>query len=71
SDKALIKVSSNGVTFTTVKTFTSTDSDSTYRYYDLSLTGFSMTSNFQIAFDAEMSSDGDYWFLDDIQIVTK
>jgi hypothetical protein len=71
SDKALVKFSPDGVTFTTVKTFTSTESNNTYRYYDLSLSGFPMTSNFQIAFDAEMSSDGDYWFLDDIEIVVK
>ncbi|PYN90404.1 MAG: hypothetical protein DMD89_33675 [Candidatus Rokuibacteriota bacterium] len=68
SDKALVKVSPDGVTFTTVKVFTSADSNNTYRYYDLDLAGFAMTANFSIAFDAEMSSTGDNWFIDNIQI---
>jgi len=68
SDKALVRVSSDGVTFTTVKVFTSADGNNTYRYYDLDLTSFAMTATFSIAFDAEMSSTGDYWFIDNIQI---
>jgi hypothetical protein len=68
SDKALVKVSPDGVAFTTVKVFTSADSNDTYRYYDLDLAGFAMTATFRIAFDAEMSSTGDYWFIDNIQI---
>ena len=63
-----VKVSPDGVTFTTVKVFTSADSNNTYRYYDLDLAGFAMTANFSIAFDAEMSSTGDNWFIDNIQI---
>ena len=69
SDTALVKVSPDRVTFTTVRVFTSADSTNTYRYYDLDLAGFAMTATFSIAFDAEMSSTGDYWFLDNIQIV--
>jgi hypothetical protein len=68
SDKALVKVSPDGVTFTTVKVFTSADSNNTYRYYDLDLTSFMMTTTSRIAFDAEMSSDVDYWFIDNIQV---
>ena len=60
SDKALVKVSPDGVTFTTVKVYTSTDSTNTYGYFDADLTSFPMTANFSIAFDAEMSSVGDY-----------
>src|SRR5437899_6245074 len=68
SDKALVSVSSDVVPFTTDKVFTSADRDNTYRYYDLDLTSFAMTATFSIAFDAEMSSTGDYWFIDNIQI---
>ena len=57
------------VTFTTVKVFTSADSTNTYRYYDLDLAGFALTATFSVAFDAEMSSTGDYWFIDNIQVV--
>ena len=68
SDTALVKVSPDGVTFTTVKVFTRADSNNTYRYYDIDLASFTMTANFSIAFDAEMSSTGDYWFIDNIRI---
>jgi len=37
-------------------------------YYDLDLAGFAMTGTFSIAFDAEMSSTGDYWFIDNMQV---
>ncbi len=69
SDQALIRVSSNGVNYTTVKTLTSANSDNTYRLHDISLAGFSMTSNFRIVFDAAMSSTNDRLFIDDIEIV--
>ena len=69
NDQALVKVSPDGVTFTTVKTFTSANSDNTYHYVDLDQSALPMTSNFQIAFDAQMSSTGDYWFLDKIEII--
>src|SRR5438876_172532 len=68
SDTDLVKVSQDGVTFTTVKVFTRADSNNTYRYYDIDLVSFTMTANFSIAFDAEMSSTGDYWFIDNIRI---
>src|SRR5262249_40583431 len=69
SDKALVKVSPDGVTFTTVKLFTPADSNDTYRLYDVDLAGFAMTATFTIAFDAEMSSTTDYWFIDNIQVM--
>jgi hypothetical protein len=68
SDKAFVKVSPDGVTFTTVKVFTAADSNNAYQYADIDLGTFPMTSTFSIAFDAEMSPDGDFWFLDDIRI---
>ena len=69
SDKAYVKVSSDGVNYTTVMTFTAADSDDTYHFYDIDLSNFEMTSGFHIVFDAEMSGRGDRWYLDDIEIV--
>jgi hypothetical protein len=70
NDTALVKVSPDGVTFTTVQEFAPADSDDTYHFVDINLSdlGVPMTSAFQILFDAAMSSDTDSWFLDDIQI---
>ncbi len=68
SDQALVRVSPDGVTYTTVRTFTAADGDGVYRFYDLDLSGFAMTSDFRIAFDAQMSGSGDRWFIDDIEV---
>lgn len=57
-----MKVSPDGVTFSTA------DSDNAYHYSDIDLRDFPMTSTFYIVFDAEMSSNEDYWFLDAIGI---
>jgi hypothetical protein len=68
SDKARVRVSPDGTSFTTILTVTSADSDNTYRSYAIDLSGFTMTTTFTIAFDAEMSSTGDEWFVDNIQV---
>ncbi len=68
TDSANILVSSNGVSWTVVKTFTAADSDNAYHSYDIDLSGFTTSSQFWIAFDAEMSASGDLLYLDDIQI---
>jgi len=68
SDIAEVKVSPDGLNFTTVKTFTAADSDNLYHFHEIDLSGFQMTSGFVIMFDAEMSGRGDRWYLDDIEI---
>jgi hypothetical protein len=62
-------VSSDGTTWTTAYTWTFDDSDNTYHYYDIDLTSYSFTSTFWIAFDANMSGTGDYFYVDDLDIV--
>jgi hypothetical protein len=59
---------SNGSNPVTVLTLTPTQSNNTYRFYDISLGSFAMTSTFTIIFDAEMSSTNDSWFIDNIRI---
>jgi 3-phytase len=69
SDRARVRVStSNGSNPVTVLTLTPTQSNNTYRFYDISLGSFAMTSTFTIIFDAEMSSTNDSWFIDNIRI---
>ena len=69
SDQAYVKVSPDGDNWTTVKTFSAADSDNAYHLYEIDLSGFAMTAEFAIAFDAAMSAKGDRWYLDDIEIV--
>ena len=53
-----------------VKAFTALDSDNTYHPYDIDLSGFPMSSQFFVAFDAGMSSRSDYWYIDDVEFVS-
>lgn len=69
SDELDVLVSSNGSNYSTVMTFDRYDSDNQYHYYEIDLSGFQMTSDFRIAFDANMNSTGDRFYVDDIDII--
>jgi hypothetical protein len=69
SHTAVAQVSSNGVSYTTVQTWTVADSDGVYRFYDLDLSGFTMTASFSVAFVAQMQGTGPKLFIDDIELV--
>jgi hypothetical protein len=70
SDRADVRVSTYGVNFTTVWSFTSANSDNLYHYYPLDLTSFLSggASQVYVAFDAGMSATDDNWYLDDIRL---
>ena len=55
--------------WTMVEKWVDGEDDNVYRFYDIDLSSFPMTSEFWIAFDAEMSGTGDYFYVDDIRIV--
>lgn len=67
-ETAVLKVGPAG-SLTTVKTWTSADSDSTYRSYDIDLSPYTMAADFRIAFQANMGETTDNFYVDDIQIV--
>jgi prepilin-type N-terminal cleavage/methylation domain-containing protein len=67
-DTAQALVSPDDTNWTTVKTWTAS-SDDDYHFVDIDLSGFTMTGEFWIAFDAEMSGRGDRLYIDDLQIV--
>ncbi|NOG53262.1 MAG: S8 family serine peptidase [Planctomycetes bacterium] len=69
SDRAYVWVSEDGVNYSLVYTFTNSVSDNQYHYYDLDLSGYNMTSDFSVVFEAGMNSKKDYWYLDDIDII--
>jgi hypothetical protein len=68
ADTAVVYVSSDGNNYTEVKRFTSADSDNEYHPCDIDLSGFTMTSDLRILFDADMDSKKDSLFIDDIEI---
>ena len=65
----MVQVSPDNENYTTVKTFTVTDSDGVYRFYDIDLGGFTMTSQFYIAFASNMSGNTPALFVDEIALV--
>jgi hypothetical protein len=67
-DKAYCRVSSDGTNWTLVHTWSNTDADNIYRYYDIDLSSYSLTSNFWIAFESGMNRYDDYFYVDDISI---
>lgn len=53
---------------TVAKTWTNADSDNIYHFVDIDLSSYTMSSEFYIAFDAEMSGTDDYFYVDDLVI---
>ena len=68
SDSASVLVSPDGVTWTTVKLFTTSDSDDVYRLVDIDISSYSMTSNFSIALEGNMNNPSDRLLIDKIEV---
>ena len=68
-DTAICQVSSDGVNWSTVYTWDNSYSDNIYHFYDIDLSSYEMTSRFWIRFDSNMSSTGDYFYVDKLDIV--
>ncbi len=70
SDEALIEVSPDGVSFTTIHALTSADSDRVWHFLDLDLSAFAMTSNFVVRLraDTQITNARDYIHIDDIEV---
>jgi hypothetical protein len=66
SDTFAVRVSTNGSTFTTVRTFLNGEDDNVYRRHEIALG--SVSSTFVIEFDANMSATNDQVYLDDIEL---
>ena len=69
TDTVALKVSPNGVDFTTVRTWTNADPDDVYQAVDVDLSSFAATSEFFVAFDGSMPGGGDSFYVDDVKVV--
>jgi hypothetical protein len=67
SDQAHVRVSGDGVNWTTLQTFSGGDSDNQYRFHELAVPDLGDT--LFVRFDAEMSAPNDIWYLDDIAVL--
>jgi hypothetical protein len=52
-----------------VKTWVDGEDDNVYRFWDFDLSAYPLTSTFWIAFDANMSNTGDYFYVDYLWVV--
>jgi len=69
-EEAYCLVSSNDTDWTTVHTWVDdVDDDDVYRFHDIDLSPYELTSEFWIAFQANMSGNQDYFYVDDLEII--
>ena len=69
ADSASALVSPNGVDWTAVRTWTSADPDGVYQFDDIDLGTVGLSSQFFVAFEANMNNPGDRLYIDTINIV--
>jgi hypothetical protein len=67
-ENATALISSNGTDWTVVRTWTIADNDNTYHFYDIDLSSYALTSQFWIAFRANMGQTSDYFYVDNLEI---
>ena len=68
-DEARFKVSPDNSTWYTVRTWNYSDSDNTYRFYNISLSAYPASTSFFVAFQAGMNQNDDYLYLDNLKLV--
>jgi len=68
-EEAYCLISDNDVDWTTVHTWIDGDDDDQYRFYDIDLSPYSLSSQFWVAFEANMSGTGDRFYVDKLEIV--
>ncbi len=68
-EEAYCLISDNDVDWTTVHTWVDGDDDDQYRFHDIDLTPYDLSSQFWIAFEANMSGGGDYFYVDKLEII--
>ena len=69
ADSLVLLVGPSG-SMATARTWTPADSDNVYHFVDIDLSPYTMSSEFYVAFDADMSNTGDYFYVDDMVIKT-
>lgn len=65
-DSAAVSVSSNGTSYTTLKSWARTDADGLYRQWTFDLSGFALTSSFHVRFQA--TSTAGSFDIDDVAV---
>jgi FlaG/FlaF family flagellin (archaellin) len=69
TENAQALISPNGTNWTVVHTWTTADNDNTYHFYDIDLSSYTLTSQFWIAFKANMGQTNDNFYVDKLEII--
>jgi hypothetical protein len=67
-ENAQALISPNGTDWTVVRTWTDLDDDNNYHFCDIDLSSYALTSQFRIAFRANMGQTNDYFYVDNLEI---
>ncbi len=70
-ETATMSVSTNGIDFTTVRTWVQAEADGVYRFEDIDVASFGTSTEFWILFQANTSGVGDLFFVDDLKIISQ
>ena len=68
-DTATLSASTDGITYQTVETWTISDSDGQYHFFDIELPASSFSSTSFIAFDSNMSDNKAKFFIDELIVI--
>jgi hypothetical protein len=68
-DTATCRVSSDNVTWSTVYTWNSANSDNLYHFYSIDISSYQLSNRFWISFNAGMNDLTDYFYVDDLNVM--
>ena len=66
-DTADVLVSTDGVAWDVLRTFVDGEDDNVHHQYGFDISSYGSPSTFYVAFDANMSSNFDYFYIDDVE----
>ncbi|MFC1925598.1 hypothetical protein ACFLW2_02755 [Chloroflexota bacterium] len=70
-ETATCSVSYNGVDWTVVRVWQDGEDDNVYRFEDIDLSPYTMSSQFWISFSSNMNGTGDYFWVDAVSIISQ
>ena len=70
-ETATCSVSPDGVIYSVVRLWADGEDDDVYRFEDIDLSSFSMTSTFAVVCQSNMSNNADRFYVDDLKVVTQ
>jgi hypothetical protein len=68
-ERVLVRVRSGNGAFRTLLTFTRSNANNTYRFFELDLSSFDTTVPLTIRFEAQLGSTDDNFYIDDVDVI--